>query len=96
MYLCAVNNMLAEIMPRHESEGHSLSVRLCDTMPVIRRLERTNLYEFVTMPVDDKGILDVDYGIGGIMTDEEIKEKIAEISGVQQPTEVQKLEKIKR
>ena len=87
--------MLAEIMPRHEYEGHSLSVRLCDTMPVIRRLERTNLYEFVTMPVDDKGILDV-YGIGGIMTDEEIKEKIAEISGVQQPTEVQKLEKEKR
>ena len=48
------------------------------------------------MLVDDKGILDVDYGIGGIMTDEEIKEKIAEISGVQQPTEVQKLEKKKR
>ena len=43
----------------HEYEGHSLSARLCDTMPVIRRLERTNLYEFVTMPVDDKGILDV-------------------------------------
>ena len=48
------------------------------------------------MPVDDKGILDVDYGIGGIMTDEEMKEKIAEISGVQQPTEVQNLEKKKR
>ena len=48
------------------------------------------------MPVDDKGILDVDYGIGGITTDEEIKEKIAEISGIQQPTEVQKLEKKKQ
>ena len=79
-----------------EYEGHSLSVRLCDTMPVIRRLERTNLYEFVTMPVDEKGILDVDYGIGGIITDEEIKEKITEISSIQQPTEVQKLEKKKR
>ena len=80
----------------HEYEGHSLSVRFCDTMPVIRRLERTNLYEFVTMPVDDKGILDVDYGIGGIMTDDEIKEKILVISGFQQPAEIQKLEKKKR
>ena len=80
----------------HEYEGHSLSVRLCDTMPVIRRLESTNLYEFVTMPVDEKGILDVDYGIGGIITDDEIKEKILVISGLQQPTEVQKLEKKKR
>lgn len=43
--------------------------------------------------VDDKSILDVDYGIGGIITDDEIKEKIAEISGIQQPTDVQRLEK---
>ena len=48
------------------------------------------------MPVDEKGILDVDYGIGGIITDDEIKEKILVISGLQQPTEVQKLEKKKR
>ena len=45
------------------------------------------------MLVDDKSILDVDYGIGGIITDDEIKEKIAEISGIQQPTDVQRLEK---
>ena len=80
----------------HEYEGDSLSISICDTTPVIRRLERTNLYEFVTIPVDDKSILDVDYGIGGIITDDEIKEKIAEISGIQQPTDVQKLEKKKR
>ena len=42
-----------------------------------------------------ESILDVDYGIRGITTDEEIKEKI-EISGIQQPTEIQKLEKKKQ
>ena len=51
-----------------------------------------NLYVFVTMPVDDKGILNVYYGIGRMITDEEIKEEIAEISGIQEPIEVQKLE----
>ena len=65
-------------------------------MPVIRRLERTNLYEFVTMAVDDKGILDVDYGMGGTITDEELKEKMVEISGLLQPMEIQKLEKKNR
>ena len=88
--------ILNGLVDRHDDDGHLSSVRLCDTMPVIRRLEKTNLYEFVTMPVDDKSILDVDYGIGGIITDDEIKEKILVISGLQQPTEIQKLEKKKR
>ena len=80
----------------HEYEGDSHLICICETMPVIRRLERTNLYEFVTMAVDDKGILDVDYGMGGTITDEELKEKMVEISGLLQPMEIQKLEKKNR
>ena len=39
---------------------------------------------------------DVDYRTGGKFTNEDIKEKIAEISGIQLPTEVQKLGKTER
>ena len=40
--------------------------------------------------------LDVDYGMGGTITDEELKEKMVEISGLLQPMEIQKLEKKNR
>ena len=62
----------------------------------VKRLDKTNLYEFVTMPVDSNNILDIDYGIGGNITDNEIKEKIVELSGLQTPTELQRLGKKER
>ena len=79
-----------------EYEGKHSEIQLCDTKPVIKRLDRTNLYEFVTMPVMENGILDVDYGTGGKVTDDDIKEKIAVISGIHIPTEIQKLKKAER
>ena len=79
-----------------EYEGKHTEIPLCDTIPVIKRLDRTNLYEFVTMPVDSNGILDVDYGTGGKFTDDDIKGVITEISGIQLPTEIQKLGKTER
>ncbi len=69
---------------------------ICDTSPVIRRLDRKNLYEFVTMPVNDDNILDIDYRDGGILTDEDVRSRLAELSGITIPTEVQNLNKEKR
>lgn len=79
-----------------EYEGMQTDYRICKTAPVIKRLDKTNLYEFVTMPVDSNNILDIDYGIGGNITDDEIKEKIVELSGLQTPTELQRLGKKER
>ena len=77
-----------------EYEGrHSL---ICDTSPVIRRLNRQNLYEFVTMPVNDDNILDIDYREGGVLTDEEVRSRLAELSGITIPTEIQHMDKEKR
>ena len=79
-----------------EYEGMQTDYHICKTSPVIKRLDKTNLYEFVTMPVDSNNILDIDYGIGVNITDDDIKGKIAEISGLQLPTEVQNLAKSER
>ena len=46
-----------------EYEGNQNVIHVCETAPVVRRLGGTNLYEFVTMPVYDKGILDIDCGV---------------------------------
>ena len=79
-----------------EYDGRQTGLAICDTVPVVRRLEKTNLYEFVTMPVTVSGILDVDYRTNNKYTDMEIKEKIGEISGLELPTEIQKLSKSER
>ena len=69
---------------------------ICDTSPVIRRLDRQNLYEFVTMPVNDDNILDIDYREGKVLTDEEVKIRLTELSGISIPTDVQNLNKQER
>ena len=79
-----------------EYEGMQTEYRICKTEPVIKRLDKTNLYDFVTMPVDSNNILDIDYGTGGIITDDDIKERIVDISGLQTPTELQRLGKKER
>ena len=79
-----------------EYEGNQNVVHVCETAPVVRRLGGTNLYEFVTMPVYDKGILDIDCGVDGKFTDDDIKEKIAELSGILIPTGIQRLSKNQR
>jgi hypothetical protein len=48
------------------------------------------------MPVDSHSILDIDYGTGGIINDDDIKERIVDISGLQTPTELQRLGKKER
>lgn len=69
---------------------------ICDTSPVIKRMDRQNLYEFVTMPVDDDRILDIDYNNGSKLEDEEVKSRLIKMSGVVNPMDIQKLNKKER
>ncbi len=79
-----------------EYEGNSLAAKICDQTPVIKRLGRENLYDYVNLPVLERNIMDVDYKHGDKRTDEEVKSMLEEISGLPCPSDIKKLGKVQR
>ncbi|MBR1449635.1 MAG: transposase [Prevotella sp.] len=79
----------------HEYEGTHTAFQICETASVIRRLDRQDLYEFITMPTEDN-ILDFHDEGKNTFTDEEVKKHILEICGLEVPTDIQKLDKRER
>lgn len=80
----------------HEYEGKPSEYPICDTETVIKRLERQNLYEFVTMPVSEEGILDFHDDCCNNYTDDEVKDFIKNTCGIDVATNIQKLQKYER
>ncbi len=79
-----------------EYEGVHVQFPICETKNVISRLGDENLYEFVSMPVNDKNILDYNDDIYNSVSDEDVKAYISDFFGLQVPTDIQKLSKTER
>ena len=79
-----------------EYENNSHATKICDLTPVINRLERDNLYEYVNSPVQERCILDINHIHGGKKTDEEVKSMLVDISGLTNPSDIKKLGKTQR
>lgn len=105
MYLCTGNKTTPLIMPRQERQQSATGIYHV----MLRGINKQDIFEdeedylqFLKIlrgmveRYDENGILDVDYGTGGKLTDDDIKEKIAMLSGLHIPTEVRKLEKSER
>ena len=61
----------------------------------MNRLDADNVYEYVTMPVNDN-ILDIDYDLKSTLTDEELKDYIIGTTGLKAPLDVATLAKKER
>ena len=79
-----------------EYEANPQVTKICDRTPVINRVGRDNLCEYVNLAVQEGFILDIDHKQGRKKTDEEVKSMLAEISGLTYPSDIKKLEKKQR
>ena len=69
---------------------------ICNREAVIRRLGWQNLYEFVCTPANGHCILDVDNQNERNMADADVIAEIKKFYGIDNPTDIQKLEKNQR
>ena len=79
-----------------EYEGRGSENGICNREAVIRRFGWQNLYEFVCTPVNENCILDVDSRDERNMTDADVIAEIKDFYGIDNPTDIQKLEKEQR
>ena len=79
-----------------EYEGRGSGNGICNREAVIGRLGWQNLYEFVCTPVKEHCILDVDSRDEHNMTDTDVIAEIKDSYGIDNPTDIQKLEKKQR
>ena len=79
-----------------EFEGTARRERICDVAAVMNRLGRENLREFVNTPVENPGVLDIDSKSAGKLTDEEVEEKLVELSGGSSPHDIKKMKRPER
>ena len=79
-----------------EYEGKPIGQRICDTGPVLKRLGTENVYEWVTIPVNDDYILDIDSKANSMMTDDELKLYIVGTTGLTTSQDVAALPKQER
>jgi len=52
--------------------------------------------EFVNTPVENPGVLDIDRKSAGKLTDEEVEEKLVELSGGSSPHDIKKMKRPER
>jgi len=78
-----------------EYEGRSDHLLICDTHTVLNRLEADNVYEYVTMLVDDN-ILDIGDETRSNITDDELKLYIIGMTGLRTSQDVASLSKDER
>ncbi len=79
-----------------EYEGQSGQTVICDTYSVLKRLDAENVYEWVTMPVNDDYILDVDSKTNSVITDDELKSYIVGMTGLLTSHDISALTKPER
>ena len=79
-----------------EFEGTARRERICDVAAVMNRLARENLREFFNTPVENPGVLDIDSKSAGKLTDEEVEEKLVELSGGSSPHDIKKMKRPER
>ena len=79
-----------------EYEGQSGRPVICDTYSVLKRLDAENVYEWVTMAVNDDGILDVDSKTNSVITDDELKSYIVGTTGLLTSQDISALPKQER
>ena len=75
-----------------EYEGRP-GLKICDTYSVLKRLDAENVYEWVTMPVNDDYILDIDSKTSSMITDDELKSYIIGTTGLTTSQDVSVLPK---
>ena len=79
-----------------EYEGQSGRPVICDTYSVLKRLDAENVYEWVTMPVNDDYILDVDSKTNSVITDDDLKSYIVGMTGLLTSQDISALPKPER
>jgi REP element-mobilizing transposase RayT len=79
-----------------EYEGQSGHPVICDIYSVLKRLNAENVYEWVTMPVNEDFILDVDSKTNSVITDDELKSYIVEMTGLLTSQDISTLPKPER
>ena len=96
--------ILHSLVDRHDEQGACLPpyctiyayCLMSNHVHLLIREKEENLREFVNTPVETPGVLDIDSKSAGKLTDEEVEEKLVELSGGSSPHDIKKMKRPER